>query len=210
VPPSPPIYGRLDLVSEINGANGSHGAELVVLRPTARDMAAVFDADGSRELLSRFVSGCCRITNGTGQLEQFSLDQLDATDAAELFSIVTAIGDEAAGYGATLKGDGLSEPIVYDLTHPIQLSPGEEGEVIRQISFKAQKVGQISEFLDARGAEARFYAFMRGFGELLGTRLPMSDSIIGALDVQDYLIIVQHIMGKLTGPRQRWKRESTP
>jgi len=205
-PTGPLIYGRLELLSEITGPDGAHGTELVVLRPTARAMAAVIDAPGQRAALTAFVKDCCRITNGTGGFHTFDINELNASDASEIGAILASVGEDASvGTEIRTEADGINSPIVYDLKYPIDLGGGD-GEVIRQISFQARKVRDITEFLDATGAERRFYAFMHCFGQLLGTRLPMADSFIGAMDVADYLTIVQSIMGKLTGPRGRWKK----
>jgi hypothetical protein len=104
-------------------------------------------------------------------------------------------------------GDGIFEPLVYDLKHPITLTREEDGPVIKQIAFKAQKVGDLSDFLDSpANSREEFVSFMRGFGQLLGTKLPMTDSIIEALDFVDYLVIRKKIMGKLASSRGRLKR----
>lgn len=203
--PSAEVYARFELISEING-----GRQLVFLRPNASDLTAALDGVGNKELLSRLVSSCCRVTsNGEGKLTALDVDQLDAADSAEVFDIVLAILREADDYNVTVRANGLDEPIVYDLRYPVLLHGRQDGEVVRQIQFQARKVGEITNFIDSRGVQQKFYTFMRGFGSLLGTQLPMADAIIGAIDFLDYLVIAQHIMGKLTAPRGRWSKISS-
>lgn len=201
-------YARLDLLREIATATGGKSHEIVVLRPAARDLIAVFGEAKVTGQLRRFVGSCCRAINGTGKdLSEFSADELDAADGAELAAILGAMSEEADKIEVGNGGDGIFEPLVYNLQHPIELAP-PDGDVIRQVSFEARKLGDLSEYLDARGAGNEFYAFMRSFGTLLGTVLPMTDSIIGAVDFIDYLVIRRKIMGKLTASRGRWKRTS--
>lgn len=203
----PAEYARLDLAREIDSSNGVSCHEVVVLRPTARMMIDVLAEAKTSSQLSRLVSGCCRAVNGTGELLPFSADQLDAADGADLAAVVASMSREADDIDIG-PGDGVLEPLVYNLRYPIELAP-PEGDVIRQIEFVAKRLGDLSDFLDARGAGQEFFAFMRAFGTLLGTRLPMSDTIIGAMDFLDYLVIRRKIMGKLTGSRGKWRRTST-
>lgn len=204
-------YARLDLLRDIETSTGGRSHELVVTRPSARDLIAVFEETKVAGQLKRFVGSCCRAINGTGNdLSEFSPDQLDAADGAELAAILGAMSEEADKVEIANGGDGITEPLVYNLRHPVELTPGEpNGETIRQIHFEARKLGDLSEYLDARGAGNEFYAFMRSFGTLLGTKLPMTDTIVGAIDFLDYLVIRRKIMGKLTASRGRWRRTST-
>lgn len=202
-------YARLDLLRDIETESGGKSRELVVMRPSARDLIAVFEQTKVTGQLSRFVASCCRAINGTGNdLSGFSAAQLDAADGAEVAAILGAMSEEADKVEIGNGGDGVTEPLVYNLRHPIELAP-PDGDVIRQVQFVARKLGDISEYLDARGAGNEFYAFMRAFGTMLGSNLPMTDSIIGAFDFLDYLVIRRKIMGKLTASRGRWKRTST-
>ena len=203
-------YGRLDLARDIETSDGGTSREIVMLRPTARTMIDIFADAKPSEQTAKLVAACCRAVNGKAELSLFAASQLDTADAAELMAMIATISDEAEDV-AVGNGDGISEPLVYDLRYPITLarSDGEDSETIKQIQFVARKLGDISEFLDARGGPAEFFAFMRGFGTLLGTRLPMSESIVGAMDFLDYLVIKAKIMGKLTSARGRWKRTST-
>ena len=205
----PQEYGRLDLAREIDASDGTKSSEIVMLRPSARVMIDVFDDSRPSNQSNKLVSACCRAVNGTGELKPFAASQLDAADAAELMSMIASITTEAENVSVG-NGDGITEPLVYDLRYPIELAraDGEEAETIRQIQFVAKKLGDISEFLDARGGTQEFFAFMRAFGTMVGTRLPMSESIVGAMDFLDYLVIKGKIMGKLTSARGRWKRTS--
>lgn len=176
-------------------------------------MAECFDLAGkTNDQLTRFVSGCCRAevgSNGTGQLLEFQALELDARDAAEVADVLRALQKEA-DIVKIPDGDGIYEPMVYTLQHPIKIprpSP-DPAEEITQIEFNAHTLGEISEFLDAVGAQHEFLTFMRCFAKLLGTRLPMNDAILNAMDFVDYLVIRNKIMGKLMARRGRWKRVS--
>jgi len=200
----PQEYARLDLAREIKTEGGNTSREVVVLRPTAKGMIDVLSELKVSAQLKRLVTTCCRAVNGTGSLLMFSSDELDAADGAELSAVVAALSQEAEDIDIG-PGDGVFEPLVYNLRYPIELAP-PNGDVIRQIEFQARRLGDLSEYLDARGAGEEFFAFMRCFGTLLGTNLPMTDSIIGAMDFLDYLVIRRKVMGKLTASRGRWKK----
>jgi hypothetical protein len=204
----PQEYARLDLLRDIETENGGRSHEIVVLRPSARNMIDVLAEAKVSAQLNRLVTSCCRAINGTGKdLVTFSAGQLDASDGAELAAVVASMSEEADAIEVG-PADGVLEPLVYNLRYPIELAP-PDGDKVRQIQFQARKIGDLSDFLDARGAGNEFFAFMRAFGTLLGTKLPMTDSIIGALDFLDYLVIRRKIMGKLTASRGRWKKTST-
>jgi hypothetical protein len=205
-------YARLDLLRDIETSTGGRSHEIVVLRPTARDLINVFNESGVTKQLSVFAGTCCRAINGTGaDLSPFDIKQLDAADGAEIAAVLSAMNGDADSQPDGI-GDGITEPLVYTLQRPVELAPAEadrEAIVVKQIQFEARKLGDLSEYLDARGAGNEYYAFMRSFGTLLGTKLPMTDAICGAVDFLDYLVIRRKIMGKLTASRGRWKRTST-
>jgi hypothetical protein len=203
-------YARLDLLREIETTTGGKSHTVVVLRPTARDMIGVMAENKVSAQIDQLVTACCRAINGTGKdLSEFKAVQLDAADGAELAAVAAAMSEDADKVEIG-PGDGVFEPLTYTLQFPIDLTPGNpDGERVTQIQFHARKLGDLSEFLDARGAGNEFYAFMRAFGTLLGTALPMTDTVIGALDFLDYMVIRRKIMGKLTASRGRWKKTST-
>jgi hypothetical protein len=201
-------YARLDLLRDIETSTGGRSHQVVVLRPTARDLINVFAESGVTNQLGIFAGTCCRAINGTGNdLSQFDVKQLDAADGAEIAAVLSAMNTDADNMPIG-GGDGINEPLVYTLQRPIELAP-PDGDVVKQIQFEARRLGDLSEYLDARGAGNEYYAFMRSFGTLLGTKLPMTDAICGAIDFLDYLVIRRKIMGKLTASRGRWKRAST-
>jgi hypothetical protein len=205
-------YARLDLLRDIETSTGGRAHQLVVLRPTARDLINVFAESGVTNQLNILAGSSVRAINGSGNdLSLFDVNQLDAADGAEVAAMLSAMNGDADGVPIG-DGDGINSPLVYTLQRPLELAPAEadrEAIVVKQISFEARRLGELSEYLDARGAGNEYYAFMRSFGTLLGTKLPMSDAIAGALDFLDYLVIRRKIMGKLTASRGRWKRVST-
>jgi hypothetical protein len=86
--------------------------------------------------------------------------------------------------------------------------PEHEWETVHQIEFLAKKVGDIAEFLDARGETREFHAFCRTFGKPLGLRFPlMSDGIVNQMDYADYLAIRRTILPKFVVSRNRWRKE---
>src|SRR5262249_26818505 len=108
-------------------------------------------------------------------------------------------------------GDGVTSPIIYTLQRPVKLTPTDDGEVVSQFEFLSRSVGDISEFLDARGETREFHTFMRTFGKPLGVRIPiMTDILINAIDFLDYLVSRRQIMGKFITSRNRWKKASLP
>lgn len=213
-----PEYARLELAQEITTASGGKSRELVFHRATCKDMTEVLDIVRGSERLERFVSSCCRALNGKGE-ETFSFRELDAADAAEVSSVMNTMWREGQEIDSTPNegepgylsdGDAISTPIVYTLRHEVQLNPAAEGApVLKQIEFQARRVGQISEYLDSRGEGKEFTSFMRAFAQPMGTRLPLTDAVINALDYEDYGLIRRKILGKLAMSRGRWRKTST-
>jgi hypothetical protein len=207
-------YARLVLLQDIPTESGGRSTEVIIYRPTAKHLLDLLDVVKPQDQIATFVRSCCRAINGTGEPAEFKAANLDASDAAEISSIATSLSRDVQDFKLDPEaGDGVSSPLVYTLRHPITLNRGKDDpdpQKIGQIEFQARRLGEISEYLDARvGSAEEFHAFMRAFGHLMGTNLPMSDTILDALDYQDYLIIRGTVMGKLVRSRGRWRRTST-
>jgi len=197
------------LLQEISTKSGATAKQIVVMRPTCRQMTDVLDTQRIGVQIERFVNACVRAVNGTGDPLEFATDQLNALDGAELSGVIQEMSAEADAVVLEVVGDGVTEPVVYTLQYPITLkrADGAEGETIHQLAFEARKVKEISEFLDAKGETREFQAFMRSFARPLGVTMPvLSESIINALDFIDYLVIRRQIMGRFTFARGRWKK----
>jgi len=201
-------YARLDLLREVKLANGADAHTLVVMRPTAKQFSDMVIGDTVLERFDKFVSQCCKALNGTGELLDIRAAQLDGVDGGEVADIINEMREQAEKITAVEVGDGINEPLVYTLIHPLKLASAEsgEGETVKQISFQARRLGEMSEYLDAANEPNEFPVFMRTFGTLLGTKLPMTDGIANALDFEDYLVIRRVVMGKLVRSRKRWKK----
>jgi hypothetical protein len=204
-------YARLDLLQEVTTNSGSKSHEIVIFRPTAKDLAQLFEAPTIKARLEKFVSTNVRAVNGADTPPQeFKAGELSSPDVLEVIDLIGSFSREADGAPTSdVIGDGVTAPVVYNLQHEIKLSEGDDAQVIRQIQFEAKRLGELSEFLDTSGEAQEFRVFMRLFGTLLGTRLPMSDSIINAMDFMDYYTIRKKIMGKLVASQNRWRRTST-
>jgi hypothetical protein len=204
-------YARLDLLQEVSTNSGSKAKEIIIYRPTAKDLSNLFEAPTIKARLERFIGTNVRAINGADTPEEFKAAELSSPDVLEVIDLIGSFSREADGAPTSddVGGDGITGPIVYNLLHEIRLSEGEDAQVIRQIQFEAKRLGELSEFLDSSGEAQEFRVFMRLFGTLLGTRLPMSDSIINAIDFTDYYTIRKKIMGKLVTSQNRWKRTST-
>lgn len=207
-------YGRLNLLQEIPTVSGGKSTEVIIYRPTAKHLLDLLEVVKPQDQIAAFCRSCCKAVNGTGEPSEFKASDLDASDAAEISSIAAALGTDVKQFELDAEaGDGVTSPLTYTLQYPIELNRGPDDpqpEKIRQIQFQARRLGQISEFMDARaGSTEEFTAFMRSFGTLLGTNLPMTDIVLNALDYTDYLIIRGKVMGKLVRSRGRWRRTST-
>jgi hypothetical protein len=203
-------YGRLELLQPITAKGGKEAHEVVIYRPTCKQMTEVLDgAENQVERLERFVSKCCRALNGSAEPLEFPFGELNSADGADIGSIVAAMSDDASKVSPEIIGDGITEPLLYTLQTPLKVSPKEDSEVVRQLMFEAKRVRDISDYLDASGATAEFHTFMRAFAKPLGLAMPlMTDILIDALDFLDYLVIRNTIMGKFVNSRKRWKRVS--
>ena len=210
VPASQQEYGRLELLKPIPLENGAEASEIVIYRPTAGLMTHVLDTPRLHVQIERFVEACCRAVNGTGDTKPFKGRELSSVDGSELASVITSMSEDADQVLLdTADGDGIVSPLIYTLKRPVKLTAAEDGEVVHQISFEARRVGDIAEFLDARGETKEFHTFMRTYGKPLGIRIPiMTDALINALDFLDYLVIRRQILGKFINSRGRWKKAS--
>lgn len=198
-------YARLPLLLPIRLPNGSESHEIIIYRPPCNIMTEVLDTVKLNVQIERFVSGSCKAMNGTGSPISFDGGELSSVDGAELASIITAMSNDADTVMIDEGGDGITEALLYTLKRPVQM--GEE--TVRQFEFKARKIGDISEYLDARGETREFHTFMRTFGKPVGLRFPlMSDALINALDFLDYLVIRRQVLPKFVTSRSRWKRAS--
>jgi hypothetical protein len=203
-------YARLQLLQEVETANGGKSREIVFYRPNAKQLFDSLAHTSVAKRIEEFVSINARALNGSDKAEEFKAGDLASGDVVEIIDLMTSLQGEAdsvvLGEG---DGDGVNSPITYTLRHPIHLTPGkDDGDVIHQIQFEGRTLGDLSEFLDASGERQEFSLFMRLFGKLLGTTLPMTDAVINALDFVDYYAIRRKIMGKLVASRERWKKAS--
>lgn len=206
----PQEYARLELVKPISVKDGGTSREIVVFRPTCRMMTEVLDTPRVNVQVERFVTSCVRAINGGTEPVEFNAAELNAIDGSELSSILNEMSDEADKVNLDGEtGDGITEALVYTLQRPIKLSPKEDAETLHQLAFEGRRVGDISDFLDARGETREFHAFMRAFARPMGVSLKiMTDNLIDAMDFLDYLVIRRAIMGKLVFARRRWKKAS--
>jgi len=203
-------YATLELRQDVTTKGGATTHDIVVYRPTTRELIDILGEP--RRLVpqtQRFVKHLCRAKANGSAPEEFDADQIDTGDITDLNLVLSEMLTEADGFPEP-PGDGINEPITYTLVHPIKLTErsnngGSDGMTIEQIQFQARRMRDVTDFLDAPTGQD-FPAFMRGYGTLLGVNMPMSDSIIYALDFVDYLAIRRKIMGKLTAPRRRWTK----
>lgn len=204
-------YGRLPLLLPVPLKNGIEAHEIVIYRPTCRALAEVLDTVRLGPQIERFVANCCKAVNGTGEAYEFNGQDLSSVDGSELAAVIGAMSEEADGVKLSDDlGDGISQPLIYTLKRPIKMSEKDDAETVLQLEFQARRVGEISDFLDARGETKEFAAFMRAFGRPLGLKIPiMTDILIGSLDFLDYLVIRRQIMGKFITSRNRWKKVSS-
>ena len=193
-------YAELDLSRPVETTAGL-SLTLVVMRPSAGILMSTIDARTPMDAITNFLSKACKARVGEDLVDIKGID-LDVADAGDLTDIIQAMSVEA-NEAPEPEGDGLDTPMVYTLAHPISLA---EDQTVRQIEFRAKKLGEVADFLNARGATEEFLAFMRNFGRILGLGLPMTDSFSRALDFYDYLVIKEKFMGKLAVSRRRWKK----
>lgn len=194
-------YAELDLSRPVETSAGM-SRTLVVMRPSAGILMSTIDARTPMDAITNFLSKACKARVDGGELVDIKGIDLDVADAGDLTDVIQAMSRDADD-APDAEGDGLDTPMVYTLAHPVQLT---EDQTVRQIEFKAKKLGEVADFLNARGATEEFLAFMRNFGRILGLGLPMTDSFSRALDFFDYLVIKDKYMGKLAVSRRRWKK----
>jgi len=208
--PRPQIYARLQLLAPLQ-INGDALRDVVIYRPTARAMTEVLDTPRLNVQGERFVDQCCRLTNGDGREERFQFSEMNCVDSAEIAGIIGSMSQDAEAIVLESTGDGITEPIIYTCKSPIKMNALDpNSELVEQFEFMARKVGEIAEYLDARGETRQFFTFMRLFGKPLGVRIPiMTDALIGALDFIDYLAITRQIIPRFINSRGRWRKEST-
>lgn len=197
----PKLYATLgDLVRPITTESGATADSVSIFRLTFGQAAPIFETDDPIRRIQAFCDTSCRAGDGS---EKIVIDSIDAADAAELVAALVEMA--TPDKDLSFEGDGVSHPMVYTLRHPIKLTSTQD---LTQFEFSARTLGQISGFLNAEGEVASFREFMRGFSAIVGVPMPVTDSIVDALDIQDYANVKEHIMGKLTKSRGRLKRQS--
>jgi hypothetical protein len=201
----PEAFAELDLVKPAMTKSGQPVSSVSVRRMLFADFAAIVDEDDMARRLNLFIARTVR-AGSLADGAEIDPASLNAADAAELIDVLAA---QTAVEAAEVGGDGLDEPIVYTLKHPIKLggTNGEAGAVVGQIEFQARTLGDVAEFLSATGSQ-EFRVFMRAFGTILGVEMPITDALIGALDIEDVVTIQGSILGKLARSRGRWRKLS--
>lgn len=207
-------YGRLSLLAPLTLPNGVTAKEVVFFRPTCGMMTQILDTPSRNVQIERFVEHCVRAVNGnngSGETLPFAARDLNTMDANELSSVISDMSMDADAVVVNDTGDGVTQPIIYTLQHKITMSTSDNAEVVTQFEFMARKLGDIAEFLDARGETQEFHTFMRTFAKPLGVKIPIiHDAMINALDFVDYLAIRRTIHPKFVNSRRRWRRASLP
>lgn len=199
----PALYATLeDLVRPALTESGDTTDSVSIYRLNFGQAAPIFETDDPIQRINAFCAASC-FAGGSGGKDRIKAESLDAADAAEL---VSALVDMATpDKNITFDGDGVSHPIVYTLIYPIKLTATQD---LTQFGFCARTLGQIVGFLNAEGEVASFREFMRGFSDIVGVPMPVTDTIVDALDIKDYANVKEHIMGKLTKSRGRLKKPS--
>lgn len=197
----PKLYATLEgLDRPITTESGATTDSVHIYRLSFGQAAPIFETDDPIRRIQAFCDAACRAAEGG---EKINVESIDAADAAEL---VAALVDMATpDKDLKFEGDGVSHPMVYTLKHPLKITATQD---ITQFEFSARTLGQISGFLNAEGEVASFREFMRSFSAIVGVPLPVTDTIVDALDLEDYANVKEHIMGKLTKSRGRLKRPS--
>lgn len=210
--PSTEEYALVELRAAIPLPNGGEGHKILVYRPTCKQMTEILDTPKLNVQIERFGNACCRALNGSGEPMEFSANDLNSIDGTELSTVITAMSEDAEAVQLEETGDGIETPFIYTLKRPIKLSPQiEDGETLYQFSFEARRIGDITEYLDARGERSEFYTFMRVFGKPLALRIPvMTEALIGAIDFLDYLVLRRQVLPRFLSSPRRWKRVSSP
>lgn len=200
------LFATLDeLDRPVQTVSGAEAHAINVYRLTFGSLIPVLVTDDPSARIRAFCDGACKgLVNGAGTEEKIRPDSLTIADAAELVDALVEMNQ--AHPGQTNDGDGISHPILYTLIHPLVLD--NAGTELKQIEFSARTLGDAARFLNANGEVESFREFMRSFGTLVGVGLPITDSIVNALDVEDYATIAGTIVGKLARPRGKLKKAS--
>jgi hypothetical protein len=173
-------------------------------------MTETLDTPKLNVQIERFVEGCCRAVNGTGEAMPFPGKELSSVDGGELASVITSMSEDADAVVLDDSGDGITSPMIYTLQRPVTMNPNvQDPEILHQFEFMARRVSEISEFLDARGETREFHTFMRVFGKPMLKIPVMTDALINALDFLDYLVIRRQILPRFINSRHRWKKASS-
>lgn len=196
------LFATLDPLDEpAKSVSGADIHAINIYRLTFGGLAPVLASGEPTQRVKLFVDAACKgLVNGSGSEEAIRAETLSMSDAAELVDALVEM-NQAAPF--LPEGDGVSHPIVYTLQHPLKLA---EDMTVTQIEFSAKKLGDSARFLDASGEGDSFREFMRAFGTLIGVNLPMTDSFVNALDIEDYATIAGTVLGKLARPRGRLKK----
>lgn len=197
-----PLFATLDdLTTPVTTVSGRSCGSIAIYRLTLGQASPIFATSDPLKRVALFCAAA--VLSSEEPCEAIRADTLDAADAAE---VVSALVEMAAPEDEmSFEGNGVSHPLVYTLAHPVTLA---EDMVVTTFEFKARTLGEVAGFLNAEGEVASFREFMRAFATVIGVPMPVTDTLVNALDIRDYTNIKEHVMGKLVKSRGRLKKAS--
>ena len=175
-------YAELELSRPVETSAGL-STTLVVMRPTAGILMSTVDARRPWTRITNFLSKACK-----AQVGEELVDLKSSTWTSRRGRPDRHHPGDVPGGRRGPGGGGRRSRHSHGL-HPHPSIPLSEEQTVRQIEFRAKKLGEVADFLNARGATEEFLAFMRNFGRLLGLGIPLTDGVSRALDFYDYLVI---------------------
>lgn len=180
------------------------GAEIAPLRfagfcAILREMAKRGDAPSApeaaflRERMFRQVS----LVAKDGKKIALSEENIDNLPVRPSMKIAASLsGDDGGGGGRIVSdGDGIDTPIVYELGDPIKVRHDGKPVEIRQLSFQAQRYGDIERVLAAPADVLKAYELLANVAQPVGigplSRLP--SFALDQVSIQDGNFVAQNI-----------------
>jgi hypothetical protein len=186
------------------------GTVVIKFKPVNVKTYFDMEARNDDETIKEFVKHCGVGFNNNGdEVSEISLSKLEAYQALEILEIfgLMLLDDTSP---SEVMGDGVLEPMLYELKFPITIKRSENGveseHEIKALEFKAKTFGEITAVFKVNGKD-RFYAFMRVYAKaLVDFNVVMTDSFIDKMHISDYLVIQDKIIKKFLNPRKTWKK----
>lgn len=151
------------------------------------------------EMASNFIVGRVELTNEQDAESgvAITVEDMDGVDFSDIMVFSNALldmvrpDDEELG-PMDVEGDGYEKAIFVPLRKPLVFGQ----ETVTALEFLARNFGQVRNVLKTTIGAPSAREFVRAFGSVVGSKMPLSDSLLDQLDFIDVARISKYALGK--------------